>query len=222
MKQKGFTLAETLITLGIIGVVATLTLPNLMADYKKKTYVAQLQRTYNMISNAVEMLMVDQDVDNLSDTYLVDNDGPEKFLKQYFKVTKDCGVSSENNSCNAPGGYKAYDGSSIDNKQVAPSGYYCINVNTGATICMLDMRGYSEEGGYHSYSYMTIDINGVKAPNRNGRDRFFVNLYSDGKIADQYDNSSDYYDSRCEGLSSTEYGGACVDKIINDGWVMDY
>ena len=37
-KAKGFTLAEVLITLGIIGVVAALTIPTLMTNYKKKQY----------------------------------------------------------------------------------------------------------------------------------------------------------------------------------------
>lgn len=34
--SSGFTLAEVLITLGIIGVIAALTLPNLITQYQKK------------------------------------------------------------------------------------------------------------------------------------------------------------------------------------------
>ncbi len=46
MKKIGFTLAEVLITLGIIGVVAALTIPTLVNNYQKKTYVTGLQRAY--------------------------------------------------------------------------------------------------------------------------------------------------------------------------------
>ena len=51
--KKGFTLAEVLITLGIIGVVAALTLPNMIKNHQKRVMVAQLQRTYNAIVNAM-------------------------------------------------------------------------------------------------------------------------------------------------------------------------
>ena len=44
MNNKGFTLAEVLITLGIIGVVAALTLPSLITNYQKKQIVAQLKK----------------------------------------------------------------------------------------------------------------------------------------------------------------------------------
>ena len=40
--EKSFTLAEVLITLGIIGVVAAMTIPTLISNYQKKEYVARL------------------------------------------------------------------------------------------------------------------------------------------------------------------------------------
>lgn len=43
MKQKAFTLAEVLITLGIIGVVAALTMPSLIGNYKKKKQSQELK-----------------------------------------------------------------------------------------------------------------------------------------------------------------------------------
>ena len=42
--KKGFTLAEVLITLGIIGVVAALTMPMLIQNYKNRVYVNQLKK----------------------------------------------------------------------------------------------------------------------------------------------------------------------------------
>ena len=52
IKTKAFTLAEVLITLGIIGVVAALTLPNLVANYKKQVLVTQLKAEVNIIENS--------------------------------------------------------------------------------------------------------------------------------------------------------------------------
>ena len=56
MEQKiksGFTLAEVLITLGIIGVVAAMTLPSVIADYRKKEIITRIKKFDSMMSQAV-------------------------------------------------------------------------------------------------------------------------------------------------------------------------
>ena len=47
-KRFGFTLAEVLITLGIIGVVAAMTMPILYTNIQKKTTVAKLQKAISI------------------------------------------------------------------------------------------------------------------------------------------------------------------------------
>lgn len=49
---SGFTLAEVLITLGIIGVVAALTMPSVINNYKEKETIAKLKKTYSVLSQA--------------------------------------------------------------------------------------------------------------------------------------------------------------------------
>ena len=61
--KKGFTLAEVLITLGIIGVVAAMTLPALINHYKKRETVEKLKTTYSLISNAMERAKADYGLD---------------------------------------------------------------------------------------------------------------------------------------------------------------
>jgi prepilin-type N-terminal cleavage/methylation domain-containing protein len=55
MKKLGFTLAEVLLTLTIIGVVAALTVPNLMGAIDERELQAQAKKAYNTIQNAVSM-----------------------------------------------------------------------------------------------------------------------------------------------------------------------
>ena len=62
--KKGFTLSEVLITLGIVGVVAVLTVPGVMKNYKSRLYTAQLQKAYAQIADSVQAMMNDQHVDN--------------------------------------------------------------------------------------------------------------------------------------------------------------
>ena len=45
--KRGFTLAEILVTLGIIGIVAALTFPTLANNWQRKSYVTQLHKVYN-------------------------------------------------------------------------------------------------------------------------------------------------------------------------------
>ncbi|MBQ8458739.1 type II secretion system protein [bacterium] len=52
-KKAGFTLAEILITLGVIGVVAAMTIPNLISNYQKKQYYAGFMKARTLIENAV-------------------------------------------------------------------------------------------------------------------------------------------------------------------------
>ena len=52
-KKSAFTLAEVLITLGIIGIVAAMTLPALIQNYQKKQTVSQLKKAYSVISQAL-------------------------------------------------------------------------------------------------------------------------------------------------------------------------
>ena len=51
--QKGFTLAEVLITLGIIGIVAALTLPSMINNSNKKEFEALLKKQYSALQQAV-------------------------------------------------------------------------------------------------------------------------------------------------------------------------
>lgn len=59
MKNFGFTLAEVLITLGIIGVVAALTIPTLISGYKKSEYSTRLKKFYSSMQQARIMYNAD-------------------------------------------------------------------------------------------------------------------------------------------------------------------
>ena len=53
-KFKAFTLAEVLVTLGIIGVVSAMTVPTLMQNYQRQSYVTQLHKVYNELGQALQ------------------------------------------------------------------------------------------------------------------------------------------------------------------------
>ena len=55
MKKTAFTLAEVLITLGIIGIVAAMTIPTLIQKNFEKQTVAKLRETQSILSQAMRM-----------------------------------------------------------------------------------------------------------------------------------------------------------------------
>ena len=85
--SKGFTLAEVLITLGIIGVVAALTIPTLISSFNKKIVETRLVNFYSTINNAIELAEVEQGHISTWD-YKSTIDIFERFLAPYLKVLK--------------------------------------------------------------------------------------------------------------------------------------
>lgn len=58
-RQCAFTLAEVLITLGIIGIVAAMTLPTVIVNYKKKATVTQVKKFYSVMSQATNLAIAE-------------------------------------------------------------------------------------------------------------------------------------------------------------------
>ena len=95
-KNKAFTLAETLVVMGIIGVVAALTIPNLSASTGNKENVARVQKAYSTINEAFERTQAEYG--NLKRWRWADgwngNDDTDFFanrLLESLKITKNCG-----------------------------------------------------------------------------------------------------------------------------------
>lgn len=110
-RKKAFTLAEVLITLGIIGIVAALTLPALIASNKEKARVTNLKKIYSQMQNAWNMAIAengdatnwdlaktDTGTKNEYGESILDHSGREKFMSYilpYFKVVNDVTLNYE-------------------------------------------------------------------------------------------------------------------------------
>ena len=70
MRKLGFTLAEVLITLGIIGVIATLTLPTLMSNTTEREYATGIKKAVSALTEAVQMQVA---LENISFDEMVDS-----------------------------------------------------------------------------------------------------------------------------------------------------
>lgn len=84
--KSGFTLAEVLITLGIIGVVAALTIPSLMSKYHRMTVETKLKKFYSTMNQAIKLSEEDNDgFPPLDSSTVKDNDNVELINDYYSK-----------------------------------------------------------------------------------------------------------------------------------------
>lgn len=191
MKKDAFTLAEVLITLGIVGVVAAMTLPELTAKYKDKQTVSQLKKVYSSLNQAVQLAK--EDNGPIESWDLVGFFSPEgaknliEILTPYLKVTKYCSNRTEN--C-VPDMYyypdmKTYMNLNSDTrtgKAVLADGTIFM-VRTRAKNCddnTIAVEQIKDQKFKNYCAWMLVDINGFKKPNALGRDLFAFNLFSSG------------------------------------------
>ena len=104
LKQKAaFTLSEVLITLGIIGVVAALTIPAIYSNYKKNLVITRLKHTYSLLNQMVKMAeTVNGEAANWeyvesSPIYNYSDDYWNKYFAPYIKTIKYCDINKSDN-----------------------------------------------------------------------------------------------------------------------------
>ena len=197
-KYFGFTLAEVLITLGIIGVVAAMTLPTLITNYQKKVHASKLIHTYSLINQGFKLYLAKNGGAYISQTdawaempnMSVSSCDPsnwgtaedcQKLVKQLQAIFT--GVSVRNVGVVR---YKYLTGNGTGTR-----GPWAFTMNNGAifyfgTFKTLNKTG--RENQVNSYGthlsqivgYLDIDVNGTAGPNQWGRDFFEFQLSDDG------------------------------------------
>lgn len=228
---KGFTLAEVLITLGIIGVVTALTMPTLIANYQKKQTVVQLKKAYSVLNQAYQNSILDNgdvetwDWENISNA---DNFG-QRYILPYLKGATKIKYSKIQ--------WKSLDGT-YDNSGAGEnkSPYYVLP--DGMSFRFLGLNFVNNSANRtKTHLKINIDINGNKLPNQYGRDVFVFSIFpfasqSKGKVVpgtnDQCGGGAIHNQLSREQLLTggcatckkdhTGFGYGCAAVIIKDGW----
>lgn len=231
----GFTLAEVLITIGIIGVVAAMTLPTLIQNHQKQVYVAEIKKGISTISNAFSKMQADENASTIATTSLFsdalcavegtwgsngftnENGCEERYgnpsviqqiIPKYLQTVKTC----IGEACNIQ--YK-------NSRLNCTNGKCKLSTYTDSSIIQQylyfqfgTVTGFYTSDGMIYYIepmenmiLIGIDVNGEKGPNEWGRDLFAMHY-----------NANDthcYYDLWHLGAQYIEY-------LISNGWKMDY
>ena len=168
----GFTLAEVLITLGIIGVVAALTIPSLVASYRKQETVASLKKFYSTFNNAILLSEVENgDLStweyappNFADheSMKANDEFFKKYLFPYFKGIKIC--NARDSKCNSVMSEVLIQGKTLDLTRYIFADGACIAIFSEGNL-----YNRSRLSGY-------LDINCSKKPNKPGSDQFLFHI----------------------------------------------
>ena len=184
-KRVAFTLAEVLITLGIIGVVAALTIPSIVAHYKKQEVTTKLKTVESLFTQMLNFSIAENgDPQNwdLGASYGVDAGSgnaektiiriTEKYFLPYLKTSNYYGYVSLKDA-GYPVHYKADGSLQIYNLASSDAKYCIIELANGMTTFL--RMDYSNEFTMLNL-IIYVDINGKKAPNIWGRDTFEADI----------------------------------------------
>ena len=242
---RAFTLAEVLITLGIIGVVAAITIPTLMANYQKAQYVTALKKAYSQINQVLVKIADDHGCPgDLAGTGLFATGGTHKLigdeLVKYLSVVKNCGDAGDGGTsgCFTDNHAENYDGQ-IPNSGLDSSYYRFITadgmtfrLNSNMNDCALDWSNNITNNMTQMCGSIMIDVNGLKGPNYMGRDifNFYITngkgpmLYPRGGTDDGTGDGSwaepDGTINTCDSVDPD--GWLCTGRVIEEGWHMNY
>ncbi len=234
--KKAFTMAEVLITLGIIGIVAAMTLPTLIKNHQRKETEARLKKAYSTISQAFMAAQAKHgevkdwpEWDNAE--YIL-----EYYIKPELKGTKVFPSSSETAS-NLMCFEGEFVGSYINGNKDSTQYGWMDNVyisspflkNDTASIKLMDGTciGLNSNKNKDYPKQLFIDTNGsYRRPNKAGYDLFFFTV--DGNMILPWG-----HDLPVETLTDVstknscnqkaKFGGrSCAAKIMGDGWTIKY
>jgi prepilin-type N-terminal cleavage/methylation domain-containing protein len=199
-KKAAFTLAEVLITLAIIGVVAALTIPSLINKCQKIVLAKQAQKEYAMWTQAFKSVLVDNNTTSLSETELWNNIESKTFSHGYNPTTSNTGFWTELNkylkistsSVQPSPNLYAYFNDEKSSKST--NEYYRVFLSDGSMLRFFwiykTVLQKSDEacakiknvgGNMCDYvAYIFLDINGNAGPNIYGRDILAFYLSNEG------------------------------------------
>lgn len=219
--QVGFTLAEVLITLGIIGIVAAMTIPTLITNYQKHITVTKLQKAISVLNQAYKLSYDDVGEPSASEAFAM---GAEDYFKKYWApYIKSAIICTTPQMCgyktNTP--WKLANGNQGTTIAINPTFRTTFYTSDGFLYVIFTGGGSSESETGVERRWVYVDINGGEGPNIYGRDLFeLTRIEKDGGGINLYgyDKTDAQINAICSKNSSGEY---CAEKIRRAGWKIE-
>ena len=201
-QEQAFTLAEVLITLGIIGVVAALTLPSLINRTKNRELHTAFLKTFSELNQVAQKYYADMGETVTDTSFATQSNLADEIMTKYYKgstkITSN-GMGTDDGNGNFLAFYsirtlsgKAYSGGA--NSLGKNSSFICDNspfyqTASGALFIFNDNAETETQNG----PVVCVDINGKKGPNRYGMDYFLFAFTKNGNVVPMGDLRQETY-----------------------------
>lgn len=158
-QKIAFTLAEVLLTLVVIGILAGLVIPGMLKDIHAKSRMSILLSTVLSIEDMIHKEIAEQRTDDISITNIVTS--PANFLAKFDTASSGTPFADS---------YKSYDGTNIENATIPDS-----------SVVLKNGVGIGIENNLYSVNAtgIVIDVNGEESPNIVGVDYFIAEVLWD-------------------------------------------
>ena len=218
--SAAFTLAEVLITLGIIGVVAAMTLPTVIQKQYENAKVAKLKKNFNIFSQAYQRIRMETGYDFINSEYAkLSSIERAEFIadkfKPYLKISKDCGMNNDG-KCMDNRSTFSLSGVGYNNYSVIPFLYKLI-LTDGTLVAF--------QGGAEDSFQIFLYVDGRNGKYIMGKDFFYLYgnsklIYPDGDI--MYGSNKNRFKEKCRYIGGDRQSGlGCTAWVIYNG-NMDY
>ena len=215
--KKGFTLAEVLITLGIIGIVAALTIPTLMSKYREKETITKLKKANTLLSQIYLAAQADNGLYSFSDT--PQQSEVEEFFntywKPYIKILKECNTYKACGYDTAKP-FKYLNGTNSDYYLVYTGRKAFITQDNVVYMVIVFSVINSSRKEYAYEHRIWVDVNGGKGPNLFGKDVFIFKYVTNKTV---FPAGYELSDSKllCT-KNNTGQGSYCAERIRRNDW----
>ena len=236
--KKGFTLAEILVSMGIIGIISAMTIPSLVSEHKKQVYASQLSSTVSNLENAFSSMISAEGVSTLDET---------EFYKRTLQSANGYAVFSKYYKFASQTTTGQYYGQNQPYRKIGSADY----LNPPSNILYITKNGMilsintevkqiskSDANTYNvpeicSNFMLSIDVNGKGSPNEIGRDVFYF-LVGDDAILYPYGSriaslllygDVDSVYTKIDGkfpCTENKYSLGCTARVVENGYKMDY
>lgn len=184
-KFTAFTLAEVLIVLGILGIVAEMTIPTMMRDFQTKVTITSVKKAFSTLNQAYTMAVTENGTPDQWNLIALDDPtgmaNLNSIMSKYLKVIKNCGTGT---GCFPDVSYKNLNNNNTSNVNQATTGTKLMLADGSLVFlrhwspdCSYNWSGISNLNLNNICGFFSVDINGFKPPNKHGVD-YFVFLFT--------------------------------------------
>lgn len=212
--KKAFTLAEVLVTLLIIGVVASMTIPGLKKAADESSYVAGAQKAFASFSSATKMVKLKNG--HVATWPLGNSQKIIDMYKAQMNVMEMPDIASTKYTMKYLDG-KAYNPVEIFKPKTS---FY---TSDGMLWFLIGSFSGCNSGvdssklTYKSCINMLVDVNGPKKPNMVGIDIFFFYVNKDGVFPYGAGDSADLSTENCSKDATSQAGTSCAARVLSEG-----